>query len=545
MSSLTPLLNCKRLVSWTLAPSEQAPTSSHRKPYEINPRGNIRTLVHRNTRQNILGAPSFAPGVEQQAGRSTISVTSTNAAAQQINHAVYERQGDAGAIDPATVTHGMDGDPIAAGAQVATRENDPELGVANRQTWTGRSVNADGRITVADPTTGHHRTLDADYVAEHVQLAYAVTGHGAQGMTVDTAHTVLSDEMDAAGAYVGMTRGRTANVLHVVAVDEQDAREQFIDAFARDSADRGLDEARKQVERDMHGIIAGNAATVAAEVDQLIHDAAKADRQTAVWDDAASQFARLREQHAAELHQLEQAVETTQATAQQLHAQVIAPLRAEAQTDGAEIAALRERATQAQQEARSAGRFSRRRAERDTQTATSEWEQACDRATQRWGSAPWGAGEVESWAERVSQQRAGQDPQVRDASKASTVAKIELNTAHKRHPLEAQGLARRVFRNDPAAQFLTAESGERRAAQNTERWRGRATDLRAEAVELRQLPTDQAAERVQAKHQAAAEHAAREKQLARERAERLRKQDPYRSPTQHQPGPSRGPSLGL
>ena len=57
-----------------------------------------------------------------------------------------------------------------------------------------------------------------------------------------------------------MTRGRTANVLHVVAVDEQDAREQFIDAFARDSADRGLDEARKQVERDMHGIIAGNAA---------------------------------------------------------------------------------------------------------------------------------------------------------------------------------------------------------------------------------------------------------------------------------------------
>ncbi|HHV22916.1 MAG TPA: hypothetical protein GXZ30_15500 [Propionibacterium sp.] len=127
--------------------------------------------MHRNTRQNILGAPSFAPGVEQQAGRSTISVTSTNAAAQQINHAVYERLVDAGAIDPATVTHGMDGDPIAAGAQVATRENDPELGVANRQTWTVRSVNADGRITVADPTTGHHRTLDADYVAEHVQLA--------------------------------------------------------------------------------------------------------------------------------------------------------------------------------------------------------------------------------------------------------------------------------------------------------------------------------------------------------------------------------------
>ena len=155
------------------------------------------------------------------------------------------------------------------------------------------------------------------------------------------------------------------------------------------------------------------------------------------------------------------------------------------------IAALRERATQAQQEARSAG----------------------------------------------------QDPQARDAGKASTAAKIELNTAHKRHPLEAQGLARRVFRNDPAAQFITAESGERRAIRNAEQWRDRATTARAEVVELRQLPTDQAAGRVQAKHQAAAEQAVREKQLAQERAERLRQDGPYH-PTHHQIDPHRGPSLG-
>lgn len=501
-----------------------------------------RGLVQVGTPDEVRERLAETLALEQQAGRSTIAVTSTNAAAQQINHAVYERLVDVGMIDPATITHGRDGDPIAAGAQVATRENDRELGVANRQTWTVRSVNADGRITVADPKTGHHRTLNSDYVASHVQLAYAVTGHGAQGMTVDTGHAVLSDEMDAAGVYVGMTRGRTANVLHVVAVDEQDAREQFIDAFARDSADRGLDEAKKQAERDMHGIIAGDAAAVAAEVDRLTQDAAKADRQATVWDATATQFARLREQQTAELHQLEQATETTQATAQQVHAQVLAPLRAEAQTAGAEIAALRERATQAQQEARSAGRFGRRRAERDAQTATSQWERARDRVTQHWGSAPWGAGEIESWAERVSQARAGQDPQVRDASKAVAAAKIELNTAHKRYPLEAQGLARRVFRNDPAAQFVTAESGERRAIRNAEQWRGRAAKARAEAAELRQLPTGQAADRVQTKHQAAAEHAAREKQLAREQAERLRPHDPYR-PSYHQPRPHRGPSL--
>ncbi len=100
-----------------------------------------------------------------------------------------------------------------------------------------------------------------------------------------------------------------------------------------------------------------------------------------------------------------------------------------------------------------------------------------------------------------------------------------------------------MFRNDPAAQFLTAESGERRAAGNAGQWRDRAADARAEVVELRQLPTDQAADRVRMKHQAAAERAAREKQIAQERAERLRQEQPYRSPT-HQPAPNRGPSLG-
>ena len=504
-----------------------------------------RGLIQTGTPDELRVRLSETLALEQQAGRSTIAVTSTNAAAQQINHAVYERLVDAGTIDPSTVAHGRDGDPIAAGAQVATRENDRELGVANRQTWTVQSVNADGRITVADPQTGHHRTLDADYVASHVQLAYAVTGHGAQGMTVDTAHAVLSDEMDAAGVYVGMTRGRTANVLHVVAVDHDDAREQFVDAFARDSADRGLDEARKQVECDMRGIVTGHDATVAAEVDQLTRNAEKADRQATIWDDAAGKFARLREQQAAELQRLEQAAEHAQAAAYEAHTEALAPLTEQAQRDGAEVAALREDATRAQDEARHAGRFGRRRAERDSAAAVEQWENARGRVEQEWGSAPWGGHKVESWVERVSQQRAGQDPQVRETSKAAAAAKIELRLARERQPLEARGLARQVFRDDSGAQFVTAESGERRAVRYAEQWRDRAADARAEAVELGQLPTDQAVNRVQTKHQAAAEQAARDKQLARERAERLQQNDLYHPPPQHRPDPSRGPSWGL
>ncbi|OYV74081.1 MAG: hypothetical protein B7Z74_02870, partial [Deltaproteobacteria bacterium 21-66-5] len=50
--------------------------------------------------------------------------------------------------------------------------------------------------------------LAADYVSEHVELAYACTVHGAQGDTTTRAHLVVDEHTGAASAYVGMTRGR-------------------------------------------------------------------------------------------------------------------------------------------------------------------------------------------------------------------------------------------------------------------------------------------------------------------------------------------------
>lgn len=186
--------------------------------------------------------------LEINARRTSIAIASTNATAQRINHAVYDRLVASGEIKRGITTQGRDGDPIAKGAKVATRLNDTEAQVANRQTWIVKKVNRDGRVIVADEQTGFHATLEADYVRENLQLAYAVTAHGSQGMTVDTAHTVLSDQMNSAGAYVGLTRGRYANVLHVVAADHEDARDQFEAAIARQGSDQGLDAARAQAQ---------------------------------------------------------------------------------------------------------------------------------------------------------------------------------------------------------------------------------------------------------------------------------------------------------
>ena len=57
--------------------------------------------------------------------------------------------------------------------------------------------------------------LPADYVAEHVELAYATTAHRAQGRTVDTAHAMVSPTTTREVLYVSATRGREANRLYV------------------------------------------------------------------------------------------------------------------------------------------------------------------------------------------------------------------------------------------------------------------------------------------------------------------------------------------
>jgi hypothetical protein len=57
--------------------------------------------------------------------------------------------------------------------------------------------------------------LPADYVREHVELAYASTAHRAQGRTVDTAHALVSPTTTREVLYVSGTRGREGNWLYV------------------------------------------------------------------------------------------------------------------------------------------------------------------------------------------------------------------------------------------------------------------------------------------------------------------------------------------
>ena len=136
------------------------------------------------------------------------------------------------------------GEQLGFGDRVATRRNDPDLQVANRQTWTIAEVRDDGGLVLRGH--GRERAVPVEYVKRYVELAYATTVHGAQGDTVDCAHVAISETTGAAAAYVAMTRGRESNTAHLVAESLDDARQQWIDTFSRDRADLGPAQARRQ-----------------------------------------------------------------------------------------------------------------------------------------------------------------------------------------------------------------------------------------------------------------------------------------------------------
>ncbi|MDP9020186.1 MAG: relaxase domain-containing protein [Actinomycetota bacterium] len=131
-----------------------------------------------------------------------------------------------------------DGSRAFVGDRVATRRNVPLVtdtgsAVRNRQSWTVTEVGEDGSVVLAHPARGSMR-LPAAYVARHVELGWAVTGYGTQGMTTDHAIAVVEPSSTRAGVYVALTRGRNRNLAWIVdRTGLADAEEALAAAIAR------------------------------------------------------------------------------------------------------------------------------------------------------------------------------------------------------------------------------------------------------------------------------------------------------------------------
>ena len=186
--------------------------------------------------------------------RSVALVTGTNEEADAINEAIQARRIDRGELRPDRTAAGRGDQLLLEGDTVQTRRNDRDAGVENRALWTIRSIGPAGIELVSTADGLQVRTVSAGYAAEHVQLAYASTVHGIQGETTDV--SIVGPGVDAAGLYVGMTRGRTSNTAVVIAGGPGPARELIADSMLRGlpeiSIPESLRAARAELSRAAH-----------------------------------------------------------------------------------------------------------------------------------------------------------------------------------------------------------------------------------------------------------------------------------------------------
>ncbi|MGB4137860.1 MAG: AAA family ATPase, partial [Microbacterium sp.] len=159
---------------------------------------------------------------DQAAGKTSVLIAETLDTVSQLNTRARTDRTLAGevALDGVRL---HDGNEASRGDLVITRKNDRRLSlgrawVKNGDRWTVTRAHDDGALTVRRAHSKWRTTitLPAAYVAENVELGYAITAHRAQGSTVTTAHAIVSSpEMTRESFYVAMTRGRESNRAYI------------------------------------------------------------------------------------------------------------------------------------------------------------------------------------------------------------------------------------------------------------------------------------------------------------------------------------------
>ena len=185
-----------------------------------------RDRVHIGDAGAMTEAAYAAWKADQEAGLSSLLLAATRDTVRDLNHRAREDRLDITDHPRGPEVVLADGSRASAGDLVIARRNDRRLRagdgswVKNGDRWRIETVHPDGAVTVdrqdrrARSGSGRVR-LPGPYVAEHVQLGYASTIHGAQGATVDTTHTVLTGTETRQGLYVALSRGRQTNHLYL------------------------------------------------------------------------------------------------------------------------------------------------------------------------------------------------------------------------------------------------------------------------------------------------------------------------------------------
>jgi DNA primase catalytic core len=162
----------------------------------------------------------------RHAGADALMVAPTRTLVAELNARAQTHLRDGN--DPARSVSLSDGSRASVGDVIITRHNDRRLRtsgtdwVRNGDRWTITGIATDGTLRAVHQTNRQQVILPASYVAESVELGYACTIHGAQGVTADILHGIATGTETRQQLYTMLTRGRHANHVHLEVVGDGD-----------------------------------------------------------------------------------------------------------------------------------------------------------------------------------------------------------------------------------------------------------------------------------------------------------------------------------
>jgi conjugative relaxase-like TrwC/TraI family protein len=233
----------------------------------------------------------------------TVMLAHRRADVRDLNDAARTLLSRAGRLGPTTLEAGER--EFRVGDRVICRRNDARLGIRNGTRATIAALD-EGVITLRTDS-GVLRSVDGRYAAEQLEHGYALTGHAAQGATVERAFVLLHDR----GAlqewgYVACTRARDETRLYLA--EEAPEREAHghepVHLAAPERAARALAASASEPLALQQTRATNDATTrmLAAQRQQLEHARARAAERLVEAETALDQLGwRGRRKHSAEL----------------------------------------------------------------------------------------------------------------------------------------------------------------------------------------------------------------------------------------------------
>lgn len=219
---------------------------------------------------------------------------------------------------------------------------------------------------------------------------------------------------------------------------------------------------------------------------------------------------------------------------------MLEPLVTLATTDGTDLFAALDQEAAARAKLAAAGRFGNRTARKGHRVATEQVEASRARLAEQWGTTPGSATALTAWAANAAERVAVRDPRVLDAMQNAAAARAAGDAMSDRQRRERRELLTDIFgteqvRREPLRYEFVHPDREAADATST------ATAARTEVATLRDLPVQEAADRIEAQREAT-EHArlAREARARKLNSSASRPFEHDRTTPRRDDGPSRG-----